>query len=135
MIDLEDQKIVGASMKTDYRRQRDIMLPDIIIPVIQAALAASPQKSDNLIAMNTDKFYESYHKMQQQIGIRDLTPYCCRHTTASVLAKNESIAPTLITRVMRQKLPITTERYKHADEQQILETLNAIKNPMKHSNI
>lgn len=135
MIDLDGQKIVGASMKTDYRRQRDIMLPDIIIPVIEATLAASPQKSDNLVAMNTDKFYASYHRMQQQIGIRDLTPYCCRHTTASVLAKNESIAPTLITRVMRQKLPITTERYKHADDQQILETLNAIKNPMKHSNI
>ena len=121
----------NRKMKSPSPCQRDIMLPDIIIPVIQAVMEVTPQKSNNLVAMNTDKFYESYHKMQQQIGIRDLTPYCCRHTTASVLAKNESIAPTLITRVMRQKLPITTERYKHTDEQQILETLNTIKNPKK----
>ena len=39
---------------------------------------------------------------------------------------NEQVAPMVITRAMRQTRAHTTERYKHASEQEILDALNQI---------
>lgn len=64
--------------------------------------------------------------MAKGIGIRDLGPYSCRHTTATALALGGSVAPLLITKIMRQKRPFTTELYKHAEEQQVLNALNQL---------
>lgn len=124
MIDLDKQVIVGAGLKTKERRSKPVILPDNIIPVIKAICESHNRKS--LIGMNRDKFYEQYHDMAKRLGIRDLNPYSCRHTTATALAVGDKVAPSVITRVMRQKNMATTERYKHADEQIKLEALNTL---------
>lgn len=124
MIDWEHQRIVGAGKKTKERKDRSIMIPDIIIPVLQK-LVDHPY--DSIIGTNKWYWYDWYHDCCKRIGVRDLPPYACRHTTATALALGDKVAPLLITRIMRQKVPMTTERYKHAEEQQILDALNTIK--------
>lgn len=123
MVDFDGQQIVGAGLKTKERKTKPIILPQIILPVLSRMCESGNEK---LVNFGRDDFYAKYHECTARIGIRDLPPYACRHTTASVLALNESIAPMLITKAMRQKRPLTTERYKHAEKEQILEALNKI---------
>lgn len=122
MVDLENRRITGCGKKTKERKDRSILLPNVIVPVMKAILAS--HKYASLIGMNRDKFYDEYHAALQRAGVRDLPPYSCRHTTATVLALDDSVAPLLITRALRQATPYVTERYKHADEEQILEALD-----------
>ena len=123
MVDLEGKKIEGAGLKTRERKTKPIVLPTTIIPVLSRILDAT---TDKLVQLRRDEFYLKYHECTKRIKIRDLDPYSCRHTTASVLAADETVAPMLITKAMRQKRPLTTERYKHADTDQIREVLDKI---------
>lgn len=123
MVDLEGKKIEGAGLKTRERKTKPIVLPVTIIPVLSRILVKT---TDKLVQLRRDEFYLKYHECTKRIKIRDLDPYSCRHTTASVLAADETIAPMLITKAMRQKRPLTTERYKHADADQIREALDKI---------
>ena len=124
MIDFDRQVIIGAGLKTKERRKRPIVIPDLIIPVLCKLCDSHPYKS--LVGMNGQKFYAEYHAMAQRLGIRDLPPYSCRHTTATALALGDVVAPSVITKIMRQKQLVTTERYKHIDEQARLEAVNAL---------
>ena len=124
MVDLDAQKITGAGLKTKERKTKPIVIPTIIKPVVAKICQEHPEK---LVDIKHNNWYEAYHQCTARIGIRDLPPYACRHTTASMLATNEKIAPALITKAMRQTRPMTTERYKHADDNQVLGALNKIK--------
>ena len=123
MINWEDQTITGAGLKTKERKLKPIVLPTIILPVL---IQICEVAGDKLVGIRRDAFYDEYHECTKRIGVRDLDPYSCRHTTASVLALNADIAPALITKAMRQTRPLTTERYKHADSDQIREALDQI---------
>jgi len=124
MIDFQGQTIIGAGLKTKERRSKPIIIPDFIIPVLQDICDSHNYKS--LVGMNRDKFYVRYHEMSERLDIRDLPPYACRHTTATALALGDKVAPSVITKVMRQKQMATTERYKHADDQVRLDALNKL---------
>ena len=123
MIDFDGQKIVGCGKKTKERKTKPIMIPNIIIPVLKKLCEHSHA---SLVGMNKDNFYAEYHSTLNRIGVRDLPPYSCRHTTATALSLGDLVAPALITRAMRQKRAATTERYKHADEDAILNALNQL---------
>ena len=125
MIDLDRQQINGAGLKTKERRTKPIMLPSAIIPIIRHYCESVA--GDKLLRPVKDKFYDKFHACLKRIGVRDLTPYSCRHTTATILALDDGVAPLLITKALRQKRPLTTECYKHADEQQVLGALERIK--------
>lgn len=124
-IDWEYNRIVGAGLKTKERRSKNILLPDIVMPVLKAVCDSHNKPS--IISTNREHWYELYHATLIRIGVRDLPPYSCRHTTATALALGDAANPLLITRIMRQSRPMTTERYKHADEKAVLEALNKLK--------
>ena len=124
MIDFDRQVIIGAGLKTKERRNKPIVIPDLIIPVLCKLCDSHPYKS--LVGMNGQKFYAENHARAQRLAIRDLPPYSCRHTTATALALGDVVAPSVITKIMRQKQLVTTERYKHIDEQARLEAVNAL---------
>ena len=124
MVDLENQQIVGAGLKTKERRTKPIVIPTIMLPVMIDMIEKHPQK---LVEIHSNAWYDEYHNCTARLGIRDLPPYACRHTTATALALNENIAPALITKIMRQTRPMTTERYKHADKDQLLNAIDQIK--------
>ena len=124
MIDFENQTIIGAGLKTKERRNKPIVIPDFIIPIVREIYDSHNYES--LVGMGRDRFYERYHEMSERLGIRDLPPYACRHTTATALALGDVVPPSVITKVMRQKQMTTTERYKHVDDQTRLEALNRL---------
>jgi len=123
MIDFDNHRITGAGKKTKERKDRNILFPDVIVPVLHAIVDSHPHAS--LVGMNKWKWYDLYHATLTRIGVRDLPPYSCRHTTATALALGDS-NPLLITRIMRHARPLTTERYKHADEATLLTELNKL---------
>lgn len=125
MVEIENKRIVGAGIKTKERKQRSIVLPDKIVPVVEHLLDRG--KKDMLYGRSDTTFRYEYYEAIEKAGVRSLPPYSCRHTTATLLALNETVAPFLITKAMRHATPIVTERYKHAEEDQVREALNSIK--------
>ncbi len=100
MIDLEKQEIVGAGLKTEERRKKSILIPDAIVPVLQDLIAQHPQ--GRFYTMNEEDFYALYYQALTDAGVtRHLTPYSCRHTTATALAVSAGVAPQTVQRIMR----------------------------------
>lgn len=126
MIHLEAQKIIGASMKTKVRKKSPIFLPDTIIPVIIDMIGRSTSKSGYLLPRNEDKFYASYYAVLEDAGCRRLEPYSCRHTTATALAIDKTIAPQTIKKVMRWSTTRMLDRYAHPDDQDAMNALNTM---------
>jgi len=122
MIDLDAQKITGAGMKTKVRKESAIYLPTSILPVITACMDAS---ADGHIAPRYEKaFYADYYAALEAAGCRRLEPYCCRHTTATALAIDKSIAPQTIQRIMRWSSTRMLDRYAHPDDADIMAALD-----------
>lgn len=115
MIDLERGEIVGAGMKTDVRKKSSILLPDAIIPVLADAMERAV---DGLLCPYSEmEFYAQYYGALEAAGIqRHLTPYSCRHTAATALAIDESIAPQTVQRLMRWSSTRMMDRYVHPSE-------------------
>ena len=110
MIRLEDKEIVNAGLKTAERKKKAILLPDDILPVLEDMINRSP--TDHLFPMKDDNFYRLYYSALADAGItRHLTPYSCRHTTATVLAVHSNVAPQTLQRVMRWKSTRMMDRY------------------------
>lgn len=110
MIRLEDKEIVHAGLKTKERKRKSILLPDDILPVLEDVISRTD--TDLLYPVSEDAFYRMYYSALSDAGItRHLTPYSCRHTTATVLAVHENVAPQTLQRVMRWKSTRMMDRY------------------------
>lgn len=59
----------------------------------------------------------------EHTGWHDLTPYSCRHSTATALALDD-IAPSVIQKVMRHAKFTTTQQYIHVDVAPMLDAVN-----------
>lgn len=125
MIHLDDKEIVGVGLKTKTRKEKTVLLPDDIIPVLEDVVNRS--ETDKLYPMNEDNFYSSYYKALHDAGItRHLTPYSCRHTTATVLAIHENVAPQVLQRVMRWKSTKMMDKYVNPSEEDARKAVNKI---------
>ena len=125
-INLEDRTITHAGMKTKVRKATPIVLADAIIPVVEDLLS-NAQKSGYIWKRNEDDWYADYYAALEAAGCRRLTPYSCRHTTATALAITEGIAPQTVKRVMRWSTSKMLDRYAHPEMSDALEAVNAIK--------
>lgn len=99
-INLEQRVIVNAGMKTKVRKATPIVIAANILPLVED-LKTNAQPSGYIWKRNEDEWYEAYYGALEAAGCRRLTPYSCRHTTATALAITEGIAPQTIKRVMR----------------------------------
>ena len=133
MIDIDNQRIVGASIKTKVRRASPIFLPDTIIPLIldliQLAREKHPkvQNFDGYILPHSQTiFYRDYYAALEAAGCRRLEPYSCRHTTATALVITEGIAPQTVKKVMRWSTTKMLDRYVHPDDQDALAAVNTL---------
>ena len=122
-VNFEEKQIIGAGKKTKVRKATPIALADEIIPVIQDLFEHTP--GDKIIRINKDNFYDTYYETLERAGVRRLTPYSCRHTTATTLA-NANIAPSVIQKVMRHAKFTTTQKYIHIDMEPMREAVNRI---------
>ena len=125
MIDLAAKEISGAGLKTEERKKKAILLPDDIIPVLEDVM--SKTKDDLLFPVVRETFYVWYYTALKEAGIeRHLTPYSCRHTTATVLAVHENIAPQVLQRIMRWKSTKMMDRYVNPSDQDARKAVNKI---------
>ena len=123
MIDWERQVIVGCGMKTKVRKRTPIVIADQILPVLRDLCEQTT--GSKLISIRRDVFYREFDQLLRDCGCRDLTPYACRHTTATALALEE-VAPSVIKQVMRHSKFSTTQRYIHIDTAPMLRAVNGL---------
>ena len=126
MIDIDNQRIVGGSIKTKVRRASPIYLPDVIVPVLIEEMQHATSAEGYVWPRNEVKFYENYYAVLQSAGCRRLEPYCCRHTTATALAITEGIAPQTVKKVMRWSTTKMLDRYAHPDDRSAIDALNKL---------
>ena len=124
-IDLEGHRIHGVGMKTMVRRQTDIVLAETIIPLVQD-LIDNAQPSGYIWKRVEKEWYENYYGVLEAAGCRKLSPYSCRHTTATALAVTKNIAPQTVRKVMRWSTAKMLDRYAHPDQKDALAAVNAI---------
>ena len=129
MIDLDGRKITGAGMKTETRKKLTIILPDDICPVIEDAMAG---KEDLLYPISEPGFYTKYYTALKNAGItRHLTPYSCRHTTATRHTIEEHTPPQVVARIMRWSSTKMLDRYVHPSDDSAMAAANALGRPQK----
>jgi len=106
-------------MKTEAGRNRAVPIHPRIMPYIQAWLAldgetviCAPQGG----ALPADKYRKRYYAPTlERLGIRPLTPHCCRHTFGTVLDR-AGANTTTIQRIMGHADYTTTANvYTHPD--------------------
>ncbi|MFB0921615.1 MAG: tyrosine-type recombinase/integrase [Oscillospiraceae bacterium] len=121
MIDWDARQITGCGLKTKKRKETPILLPDIILPVLEALCEG---EKDKLLPYRRDDFYDEFKKTIARLGLNpELRPYSCRHTTATALDEAD-LPPTIIKEIMRHTKFSTTERYIHKDTSVMLEAVN-----------
>jgi len=124
-IDIEGRRITGAGMKTKVRRKSDIILAENIVPLVQD-LIDHAQPSGYIWKLVEKDWYADYYAALEAAGCRRLTPYSCRHTTATALAIDKRIAPQTIRKVMRWSSTKMLDRYAHPDQDDAKQAVNAL---------
>ena len=127
-IDLENRVIVRTGIKTKVRKKAQILLSETILPVVQD-LIDHAQPSGFIWKRNEKEWYANYYAVLEETGCRRLTPYSCRHTTATALAIDQNIAPQTIKKVMRWSTTRMLDRYAHPDRDDALAAVNMIQKP------
>ena len=128
MIDLENRQIVGAGKKTKIRKATPVTIAATIIPLLED-LMAHARPSGRLFGTSEDKWRENYYAALEAAKCRRLTPYSCRHTTASALAIDKNIAPQTIKKVMRWSTSRMLDRYAHPDQDDTRAAVDSIPKP------
>ena len=126
-IDLDKRLITGAGMKTKVRKATPIVLAESIIPVVQDLIVHARQDGRLWKHLDANAWRDDYYAALQAAGCRRLSPYSCRHTTATALAVNENIAPQTVKKVMRWSTAKMLDRYAHPDQSDALAAVDAIK--------
>jgi integrase len=125
MIDWNKQIITGAGLKTAYRKKTPIVIADFMIPVLRDICSYSD--GTRICWLKRDDFYTAFYNMTAQYRCRsELTPYSCRHSTATALALL-GVSESIMMKIMRQKKIGTTRRYIHIDVDKSLEAVNRMK--------
>ena len=124
-IDLDSRTITHAGLKTKARKQTPMVIASDIVPLVRE-LISHAQPSGYIFPHSEDLFYENYYASLQAAGCRRLPPYSCRHTTATVLAIAEGIAPQTVTKVLRWSTSKMLDRYAHPATTDALDAVDAI---------
>lgn len=127
-IDLQNRVILRSGIKTNVRKKTPIVLAESILPVVQD-LIDHAQPSGYVWKRNEKLWYENYYAVLDENGCRRLTPYSCRHTTATALAVDKNIAPQTIKKVMRWSTTRMLDRYAHPDTDDAISAVNQIRKP------
>lgn len=108
MIDLEKCEIYGCGKKTKTRKNNSIVFADVVRPVVEELMS----EGEYLCPWKKNDWYEEYHRAVQRVGVRDLPPYSCRHTTGTEAAR-KNLSASIIQQIMRHAKITTSQRYIH----------------------
>lgn len=120
---LREQYCTGG-IKTEAGKARQIIFCDKIMPLVKEAYHENEKL---LCGLGRDALYDEWHAMAGRIGLSDdMTPYCCRHSTPTMLAE-EGIQPAIIQEIMgHTSYALTAERYTHISLDAKLKALNTL---------
>lgn len=124
-IDLVSSTITNVGLKTKVRKATPIVFGECLVPVIED-LIAHAQPTGYIWKKVEKDWYDAYYSLLSDIGCRRLTPYSCRHTTATALAVTENIAPQTIRKIMRWSTARMLDRYSHPTTSDALEAVNRL---------
>ncbi len=124
-IDLDNRIITRVGQKTKVRKETPIVIAQSIVPLVQD-LIDHAMPSGYIFKRSEDEWYSLYYAALEAAGCRRLTPYCCRHTTATALAVTENIAPQTIKKVMRWSTSKMLDRYAHPETSDALSAVDSI---------
>ena len=124
MIDFEKRQIIGVGLKTNVRKKSAVYFPEAIVPVLRAVTA---DRAGLVYPISENEFYIRYYNALKVAGCRKLTPYSCRHTTATALAVTEGIAPQTVKKIMRWSTTKMLDRYAHPDDSDVLGAVETLK--------
>ena len=117
-IDLDKCEIYGCGRKTKTRKDNAIVFAECVRPVVEELMSIESDNSNadktKLVQINKDNFYKAYHEAMVRIGVRDLPPYSCRHTTGTEAARQNLSAP-IVQKIMRHAKITTSQKYIHLD--------------------
>lgn len=119
-IHLDEQYMIGG-IKTEAGKNREILIANKILPVVSALMPASGK----FLAMNKNDFNARFNSERDRMGLRPLTPHCCRHTCATALAEDD-VAPAIIKEILGHTNYQTTLGYTHISLAAKLEAVNKI---------
>lgn len=123
MIDLDKCEIYGCGKKTKTRKTQALAFSDRVRPVVEELVNTA--QGDKLVSLRRDAWYDEYHKTTVRIGVRDLPPYSCRHTTGTMAAES-NLNAAIIQKVMRHAKITTSQRYIHLGEATTHDALNTM---------
>lgn len=126
MIHWDENQIVGVSLKTKVRRKSPVYFPDDIKPVLMDLTEGKPGR---VFTKHKTQIYKRYYNALEIAGVRKLVPYSCRHTTATRLAIDKTIAPQTIKLVMRWSTTKMLDRYAHPDSSDALAAIQSLNKP------
>lgn len=127
-IDLDNKIILRSGLKTKIRKRTPVVLADCIIPVVQD-LIDHAQPSGYIWKRNEKLWYDEYYAVLQENECRKLSPYSCRHTTATALAVDQNVAPQTIKKIMRWSTAKLLDHYAHPETEDALEGVNTLTKP------
>ena len=79
---------------------------------------------DKLLTDHEKVWYHKFRSTLETLGIRPLTPHCCRHTCATALAE-AGIQPAIIQTILGHTNYTTTMQYTHISLDELLDGVNA----------
>jgi len=126
MIHFDTNQIEGVGLKTKVRKAAPVFFPDDIRPVLEDLCAGR----EGLVYPDREEtFYNRYYAALAAAGARRLTPYCCRHTTATRLAVTNAIAPQTVQKIMRWSSTKMLDRYAHPDTADAIAAIQSLNQP------
>lgn len=107
-----DEHYMTGSIKTEKGRNRKIILPDKLLPVLSWLMEQS--SSDRIAEHSTRaRFYKAWNDKRPALGLREeLTPYCCRHTYVTRLTALK-VSPAMLQELAGHEDYDTTLDYTH----------------------
>ena len=125
MIDYDRHEIYGCGKKTKKRKDTPIVFPEFIEPVLKELSEKSTSKTGKIFGGDEGTFYSAYHSATKAIGVRDLNPYSCRHTTATEAVKKGVELP-VVQQIMRHSKLASTQRYIHVSTEAAHKAINQL---------
>lgn len=120
-----DLHYMTGGIKTAKGKNRKIIIPDKIIPVLQY-LISEARNGKILYYSPTNDFYNDWKDARARLGIReDLTPYCCRHTYITRLTALK-VSPAMLQELAGHEDYDTTLIYTHLSVEDRLKEVNKL---------
>lgn len=130
MIDLDKCEIYGCGKKTKTRKQNAIVFADCVRPVVEELIAW--KDDDKLVNVHETLWYAEYHEVVKKLGIRDLPPYSCRHTTGTEAAR-QNLNAAIVQKIMRHAKITTSQRYIHLGTEDAHKGVNVLPKAQKQA--